>query len=181
MPAETVAVAAAEVAAPTTVATTTTTIAPPLTADDTLTTGGLGEVRIGMTIGEAEVASGRLLDSPPGADDQECFVATPRNLPGVEFVVAEGRIRVVDVTTSAVTTRSGAAVGMAADDIRALFGERIDETPIEGAAALTFVPADEADQDKRVVFFTDGTSVTRMMSGTLPHVLRVDPCLAAGG
>lgn len=181
LPVDTVAVPAATVVAPTTVPATTSSTLPPLTTDDVLTTGGLGEVRIGMTLGEAEVASGRLFDSAPGVAEQECFVATPRNLPGVEVVVAEDRIRVIDVTDRSITTRSGAAVGLEADAIRELFGERIDETPIDAVEALTFVPADAADQDKRVVFFTDGATVTRMMSGTLPHVLRVDPCAGSDG
>lgn len=174
------AVASVESLAPTTLPTTTTTEPPALTADDALTTAGLGEVRIGMTVGEAEVASGRLMDAAPGVEESPCYEVTARDLPGVRFVVVEGRIRVVDVRDSTFATSSGARVGMTADEIRELFGERIDETPVEGASALTFVPSD-ADDPARVVFFTDGTAVTRMLSGVVPNVLRLDPCAAAGG
>ncbi|MEO1062313.1 MAG: hypothetical protein AAFZ07_12915 [Actinomycetota bacterium] len=164
---------------PTTLPTTTTTEPPPLTVDDALTTGGLGEVRLGMTVGEAEVASGRLMDLPPGVEESPCYEVTARDLPGVSFVVVDGRIRVIDVRDPGFATSSGARIGMSADEIRALFGERIDETPIEGSSALTFVPSD-ANDPARVVFFSDGTSVTRMLSGTVPHVLSLDACAEAG-
>lgn len=173
------AVASLETAAPTTLATTTTTDPPALAVDDALTTAGLGEVRLGMTVGEAEVASGRLMDSAPGVEESACYEVTARDLAGVSFVVIDGRIRVVDVRDPAIATSSGARIGMSADEIRALFGERIDETPIDGASALTFVPSDSTDP-ARVVFFTDGTAVTRMLSGTVPNVLSLDPCGRAG-
>ena len=173
------AVASVETAAPTTLATTTTTEPPPLTVDDPLTTGGLGEVRLGMTVGEAEVASGRLMDVAPGVEESPCYEVTARDLAGVRFVVIDGRIRVIDVRDAAFATSSGARIGMTADEIRALFGERIDETPIDGTSALTFVPSDTTDP-ARVVFFTDGTAVTRMLSGTVPNVLSLDACAEPG-
>ncbi len=174
------AVASVETAAPpTTLPTTTTTEPPPLTVDDALTTAGLGEVRLGMTVGEAEVASGRLMDLPAGVEESPCYEVTARDLPGVRFVVVDGRIRVIDVRDAGFATSSGARIGMSADEIRTLFGERIDETPIEGSSALTFVPSD-ANDPARVVFLSDGTAVTRMLSGTVPHVLSLDACAASG-
>mgnify|MGYP001827510138 CR=1 FL=1 len=173
------AVASVETAAPTTLATTTTTEPPPLTVDDPLTTGGLGEVRLGMTVGEAEVASGRLMDAAPGDEESPCYEVTARDLAGVRFVVIDGRIRVIDVRDTGFATSSGARIGMTADEIRTLFGERIDETPIDGSSALTFVPSDATDP-ARVVFFTDGAAVTRMLSGTVPNVLSLDACAEVG-
>ncbi len=173
------AVASVETAAPTTLPTTTTTEPPALTVDDALTTAGLGEVRLGMTVGEAEVASGRLMDVAPGVEESPCYEVTARDLAGVRFVVIDGRIRVIDVRDAAFATSSGARIGMTADEIRALFGERIDETPIDGTSALTFVPSDTTDP-ARVVFFTDGTAVTRMLSGTVPNVLSLDACAEPG-
>ena len=71
--AETTTAATTTLTAPTTsttvlaTTTTSTTLPPALTEADTVTTAGLGPVKIGMTVEEATLAAGRMMEGPPGA------------------------------------------------------------------------------------------------------------------
>lgn len=171
-------------------ATTTTTTAPPTTttlpvnpqisAEDTVTTGGLGPVRIGMNPQEANVAVGYGL-----AVDEfvtgNCYYLSPEPvLEDVGFMVNNGTIARVDVYGDEVTTRSGARVGMTEQGILDMFGAKIQEAPhqyITGGKYLIFVPVDEQDKNFRVVFETDANGiVVTYRAGRVPEVLWIEGC-----
>lgn len=166
-------------AAPTT--TTTLPADPKISAEDTVTTGGLGPVRIGMNPQEANVAVGYGL-----AVDQfisgNCYYLSPEPvLEDVGFMVNNGTIARVDIYSgSDVTTRSGARVGMTEQQILDLFGEKIQEAPheyITGGKYLIFVPVDERDKNFRVVFETDANGiVVTYRAGRVPEVLWIEGC-----
>lgn len=174
-------------AAPTTTTTavpitTTTTLPanPNISTDDTVTTGGLGPVRIGMNPQEANVAVGYAL-----AVDQfisgNCYYLSPEPvIDDVGFMVNNGTIARVDIYGNDVTTRSGARVGMTEQQILDLFGEKIQESPheyITGGKYLIFVPVDDRDKDFRVVFETDANGiVVTYRAGRVPEVLWIEGC-----
>jgi hypothetical protein len=152
-----------------------------LTQASKISTVGMGPVRVGMTVPEAEAAAGmRLVGELDPAISPDCYFVEPEaGIPGVAFMVHEGRISRVDVYASGtVTTLSGAHIGMTESQILALFPERIEDRldyRVDGRA-LVFVPVDEADRNFRVVFEVDDGIVSGMRGGILPSVQFGEGC-----
>ncbi|MGI9647097.1 MAG: hypothetical protein ACR2OI_01115 [Acidimicrobiia bacterium] len=171
-------------AAPTTTtSSTTSTTLPPnpiLSSTDTVTTNGLGPVRIGMTPQEANIAAGYGLAVEFINDSCYYLLAEPV-LNDVGFMVSEGTIARVDIFPgSKITTRSGARIGMTEAQIIGLFGDKIETSQhpyVPAGKYLTFVPVDEADKNSRVIFETDENGiVTSYRSGRLPEVGWIEGC-----
>lgn len=154
-----------------------------LTQRSRISTVGMGPVLVGMTVAEAEAAAGmRLIGELDPDISPDCYFVRPESgIPGVQFMVYEGRIGRVDVFASGtVTTRSGARVGMTEQEILDLFPGRI-EAGLDYRAdgeALVYVPVDEVDQDYRVVFEINNEGVvTGMRGGILPAVQLGEGCV----
>ncbi len=167
----------------TTTSSTTTTLPvnPNLSSSDTVTTGGLGPVRIGMNPQEANIAAGYGL-ALDFIDDACYYLLAEPVLDSVGFMVADGTIARVDIFAgSNITTRSGARIGMTESDIINLFGDKIQTSthPYDpDGKYLTFVPVDEQDKNFRVIFETDGNGiVTSYRAGRLPEVGWIEGCL----
>lgn len=163
------------------VATTTTTEpALQLTANAKLSTAGLGPVRVGMTVEEGERVSGVTLVAEDFGD-AACRYHTPDRGPsGVSFMVSDGEIVRVDVVDNAdITTLSGYGIGSTTQELLDAFGDRIEQSPHPSSEGeyVTFVPVDELDLDKRVIWETDEAGVvTAMRSGRVPFVDFIEGC-----
>ncbi len=160
--------------APTTPSTTTTTTVagptePTLTDNSSLSTVGLDTVTFGMTVRAAEAAAGTPLI--PEDEVGDCYRVRPEEGPeGVSFLVTDGTIERIDVAAGLVSTRSGFGIGTPARQIIDAFADRISVESSAGGQRLVFTPADEADQAFRVIFDTDGTTVTALRAGRVPMV-----------
>ncbi len=144
-------------------------------------TRGIGPIRFGMTIGEAQDASGlriRLENYGDFASGCGYGVVSGRNS-FLSFMIGTGH-RIMSVTVdgwneagSAIVargkprTRSGVGVGTTVADVRRTYPHRLrtSEDLYEGTPILTFVPRDREDADYRVVFRTDGSQVTGVSAG----------------
>ena len=170
----------------TTIATTTTTstVAPTLVGDplfdgaSTVSTVGIDRVMFGMTLNQAERALEGELVPVSEPFNIECYKVRPAGGPvGVEFTVTAGTIERVDLSTDLVTTRSGAGVGSTEESLRSLFGDSVHtEARSGGGNNIVFTPSDASDAAFRVIFETDGTTVTRFRSGRVPQVEPTDFC-----
>jgi hypothetical protein len=167
----------------TTTSSTTTTLPPNpnVSSGDTVTTGGLGPIRIGMNPQEANVAAGYGL-ALEFIDDSCYYLLAEPVLDNVGFMVADGTIARVDISTgSDITTRSGARIGMTEAQIKSMFGAKIETSGhpnVTGGKYLTFVPTDEQDKNFRVIFETDANGiVTSYRAGRLPEVGWIEGCL----
>lgn len=184
LPATTTTVAPAtttSVPATTTSSTTTLPINPNLSSSDTVTTGGLGPVRVGMNPQEANIAAGYGL-ALEFIDDSCYYLLAAPVLDHVGFMVSNDTIARVDIFAgSDITTRSGAKIGMTEAQIIGLFGDKIVISPhpyVAGGKYLTFVPVDEVDKNFRVIFETDENGiVTSYRAGRLPEVGWIEGCL----
>ena len=160
-------------------------VAPPLPAQPALTEAsrlvinGIGPIRVGMTVAEAERASGVRLVQAYG--DAACAVFAPQGEPeDLRFVVTNGRIATVETFNSLIQTVSGANVGDTVDEVLAMYPGRLEVRPSEAVPNgqdLIFVPRDQGDRRFRVYFVTQNGQVIQIRAGRLPEVSWYEGCL----
>lgn len=160
-------------------------VALPLSAQPTLTVAsrlainGIGPIRVGMTVAEAERVSGVRLVRAYG--DAACAVVAPQGEPeDLRFVVTNGRIATVETFNPLIQTVSGANVGDTVDEVLAMYRGRLEVRPSEtlpDGQDLVFVPRDQGDRTFRVYFVTQNGKVIEMRAGRLPEVIWPEGCL----
>lgn len=153
----------------------------PLSSRSPVVIDGIGAVRVGMTIAQAEAAAGIPIRSAGDSPSESCRYFEPQGIEGLAFMVTEGRIARVDVVRgSRITTLSGAGIGNTQAEIEAMYPGQIEVSPHEyvpGGHYLTFVPNDAADRNYRLVFETNENGVvTQFRSGKLSEVTWVEGC-----
>ena len=148
-------------------------------SDLALSEDGLGQIQIGMTLGDA-VNMGLLNERPdmkPACDF--VFPAVGAGIPfGVNVMVVKGKIARIDVDTGTVTTEDGAKIGDSEDRVKGIYGDELKISPhkyIEGGHYMT-VLGDSASAGKAIVFETDGKQVTMFRAGRIPEVEWVEGC-----
>lgn len=152
-----------------------------LTATSKVTINGIGPIRVGMTIQQAEAsARTRLLSEadPVG----KCWFVKPQGGPrDISFMVIAGQIARVEIyRNSRIATVRGAKIGDSEDRIKSLYPRQIQVTShayLQGGHYLTFVPRNASDRQYRLVFETDGRRVERFRAGRLPEVEYVEGCV----
>ena len=149
--------------------TTETTTPPTLTNADTITTAGLGPVRIGQTLAEAQEAAGVVLNAA-STGSEACQYYTPAaGATGAAFMVVNGEVVRVDISSGPITSKSGYGIGATKDAIKTAFGSKIEES--SSGDSVTFVPVTDGDKSMRVIWELDAAGVvTSFRTGRLPHV-----------
>lgn len=152
-----------------------------LNEQSTVSINGIGSVKVGMTVSEASEAAGiRLVQVVSGGEEGGCFYFKPQQPEEVYFMVINNRIARVDIQNQRIATISGARIGSTESQIKSLYPGQIQVTPheyVQGGHYLTFVPQDSTDKNYRLVFETDGSSVTSFRSGKLPEVEYIEGCV----
>jgi hypothetical protein len=110
--------------------------------------------------------------------DQCRIVAWPDGPPGLRLMIEGSEIVRIDVDSGNVTTSLGARVGDTEERIKQLYAGRVTPGPHKYSTGhyLTVTPADAADSAFRLVFETDGKTVTRYRAGKRPQVEYVEGC-----
>ena len=144
-------------------------------------TNGIGPIVVGMTVEEAAFAGGvEFRQQPSGGEEYGCLMYKPEGFDKLWFMVTNGSIARVDVSTQEITTFSGAKVGDSEAKIKSLYPGKIETEPhkyVPDGNYLTFVPKDKADKNYRVIFETDAQGkVTSFRAGKLPEVQYVEGC-----
>ena len=138
----------------------------------------VGPVRIGATVAELESTLGTRLARADSLDPRCDYLRAPEVVPGVWFMVIEGRVARFDIDSAGPPTAEGARVGDSAEKVSGLYAPRVAVTPhkyTEGQY-LTVSPAAAADSLYRIIFETDGSRITRYRAGRLPEVGWVESC-----
>jgi hypothetical protein len=140
---------------------------------------GLGQIQIGMNLGDA-VNMGLLNERPDiKAACDFVFPAVGAGIPfGVNVMVVKGKIARIDVDTGTVTTEDGVKIGDTEDKVKSVYGDELQVQPhkyIEGGHYMT-VKGDSASAGKAIVFETDGKRVTMFRAGRIPEVEWVEGC-----
>ncbi|WP_420639765.1 hypothetical protein [Candidatus Poriferisocius sp.] len=152
---------------------------PALSSADKLSTVGIGSLFFGMSPDEAAAAISTQWTGGEEGGTGRCYLLAPANGPsGVVFTVFNSAVERVDITNNILSTRSGASVGSTEAQLYELFGARLLATPYADGSgnSIQFIPVDESDADYRVIFETNGTTVTSMRAGRLPVVAPSEPC-----
>jgi len=148
--------------------------------DTPLDINGIGPIKLGMSVREAERASGMKMIIEDPLDDPSCVYGRFAKGPeGIAFMVADGRIARVDIMDQAKNkTAQGAAIGWTEDRIKNLYGKAVKVTNhayVEGHY-LTIKTAGLEQGKLRYVFETEHGKVTQFRSGREPEVEYAEGC-----
>jgi hypothetical protein len=167
-----------------------------LTEQSKVVINGIGPIRVGMTVAQAEKSANVTLieKGEGGRASTNCYYLWPKTGPqGLGLMVISPReeksilrdrdriVRVDIFQNKRMTTLRGAKIGNTEAQIKAMYPSQIQVTPHEytssqGGHYLTFIPKDAADKDYRIVFETLKGRVTQFRSGKLPEVEYVEGC-----
>lgn len=144
----------------------------------TVTPTGIGPVRAGMSLAEANAKVGNVLDTAGPLQPNCDYVLPAYSRPNVMFMVVNGQVRRIDVRDSTVTTENGARIGISEDSLLKLYQGRfaIGSHKYTGGHYVVVQPEIPTDSF-RIVFETsvDG-KVTTFRSGLEPQVEWVEGC-----
>lgn len=140
---------------------------------------GIGPIRAGMAIAEASAAIGESLHVDY-SDFETCDYATPSVLPdGVSLMIISDTVERVDVVDpSEVRTAAGAGIGDPEASVVTRYGSAATVEPHKytGPVGHYVVVAPPGDSLHRIVFETDGDTVTMYRVGRTPAVQYVEGC-----
>lgn len=139
---------------------------------------GFGDMRFGMDEPTFRHAwQGDLLGT--ATTDGGCYDLTPKWIKSAAdfgFMFEQGRFVRYDVGQPNEVAPGGGRVGMTADQIRALYGNRIEQTPHKYAAGAAYLRI-VGDHHGVLLFETDATGkVTRWRVGVPPQIDYVEGC-----
>jgi hypothetical protein len=147
------------------------------TAASKLRTGGLSPIFFGDTNADAASKAGTSWICPADRSTPHCYtVQADGERRGLYFTVLDGRIERVDVTTPIITTPSGTGVGTTQSALETLFGERLQITTVVSGQDFTYVPANAADQNYRIIWTVEGSAVASKRAGRIHFVQPTSPC-----
>jgi hypothetical protein len=132
-----------------------------------------------MTVREAErVLSMKLHeDAGPDAEPGDCHYAlSESDLPGIGFMVEDGKIVRIDVSKGSYRTTSGGHIGLTEDEIQALYPKiRTEPHPYDNVGHYLILTS--PDQQFALLFETNGKVVTDFRIGKRDPVGYIERCL----
>jgi serine/threonine protein kinase len=138
---------------------------------------GLGPVRVGMTPDEVMAVLGEPIDFP----GPECETVAAPDTDDIGFMFIDNRLARVNIWNGPVTTLSGMGIGSSEDEVKATYpGQiKVEPHPYEGGAGwhyLVFQPREASDQDRSLIFETDGSQVVSFRAGETQAVSYIEGC-----
>jgi predicted metalloprotease with PDZ domain len=152
-------------------------VAAPVTSQSRLTQNGLGSVRLGMTVDQAQKRTRQTItnnDYTPG--DDSCGIATlaPKSL-GVNMQTTNLKITVINVSSPGISTRKGIEVGDKVPALKQAYGSKLKSTPDKYTPKAVVYSL--AFGQRRMQFYTNPKGViTQLTAGRLPEVNFVEGC-----
>jgi hypothetical protein len=154
--------------------------APNALAQERLGLEGLGPLRIGMTLGQAQAAVGGRITLQYAADPS-CGQGAPRGAPdGLTVMFLDGRLARIDIEAPArIATLSGIRVGSSEAEVKRVYAGRIAVEPAPynpSGHYLTYRPTGASQADRLLIFETDGRVVTSYRAGQREAVQLIEGC-----
>ena len=145
----------------------------------TVTSTGYGPLRIGMTVTAAANALSSPAPSTVGLDTACAYVHFDRAPAGMRIMVTGGTVARIEVDSSTIPTGRGVRVGDSEARVKTLYGSRVTVEPhkyLPNGHYLVVAPVPPTDSGFRLIFETDGNTVTSYRAGRLPQVQWVEGC-----
>lgn len=139
-----------------------------------VTFNGFGSVKVGMTIAQASQALGAKLVRGKGYEDA-CFYVDPKGIQGVRFMVTNGKIARIDVSSNKYATDKGAKIGDTEAGIKSLY-RGIKVYPNKYDEKKHDMEINSGDKKYLIIFETDGRRVTGFRVGNTEEVGYVEGC-----
>lgn len=152
----------------------------PMSPDTIASFDGYGALRFGMPVDEARKASrGEWVTAGPR--HQPCYYLTPKRerVPSdFALMIEQGKLARIDVGTDQEVAPGGGKVGTSADEIRRLYGTRIEQRDHKYVEGGHYLRVQDANGGKGVLLFEtdDSNKVTRWRIGLPPQVDYVEGC-----
>jgi hypothetical protein len=148
---------------------------------------GIGGIKVGMTPRQAAKETGLKLEKD-ASGEEECYYLVPSDeyFRGIAFMVTSNkigsgdsidRIARVDITNSAIRTKSGVSIGDTESEVRRTYPGLITADKEYDSRTLIYTPREAKDRNFRIVFLVDRGKVASYRAGKIPEVLAVEHCL----
>lgn len=139
---------------------------------------GIGPVRVGASVAELEATLGTQLPRRDSLDPRCDYLRNPALVPGVWFMMVQGRIARIDIDSAGPATAEGIRVGDDTARVMSIYAPRVAATPHKytDGTYLTVTPRAPADSGFRLIFETGGGRITHIRAGRLPEVGWVESC-----
>lgn len=152
--------------------------AAPVTNASRITQNGLGSIRLGMTVDQAQARSGQRIQNnlfTPG--DTSCGIAQlfPQRL-GVNMQTTNLRIWVINVSRPGISTRAGIEVGDTVADVRRAYGARVTSHPNKYTPKARDLWVTFPNNRKLIFYANPRQQVTQISSGREPEIDFVEGC-----
>lgn len=154
--------------------------------------GGLGPLRLGMTIQEAANAAQVSFVTAPSTQSAVCQYYLPESydpaksqrtapIDGIGLMVVNDQVIRIDIWPgSPIQTLSGLGIGSTVEEVEAAYDEQIEVTPhtySDGGSYLTLTPEASGSNLFSLVFETDRDGkVTQFRTGQVPAVTWPEGC-----
>jgi hypothetical protein len=141
----------------------------------TVTEYGIGPIRAGMTVAQANAAIGGGFAAPKGGTSGCTYAVLTKAPRGLWVMLQDGRVARVEVRNGSIATSTGARIGDSEARIKQLY-PGVAVTPHKYVAGGHYLTVPGSDPANRIVFETDGSKVTTFRSGRTPEVENVEGC-----
>jgi hypothetical protein len=149
---------------------------PPALENFRLTLGGLGPIRIGMTLKEVEDAGVRIkIDN--NFDPNECAPAEVIGQRTLRLMFEEGRVSRIEIYGDHIATLSGARVGYTEEKVSQIYGRRLTVQPHKYDDLGHYMILLSTNKKYALVMETDGKVVTEFRAGFALPAQYVEGCL----
>jgi len=158
-------------------------------SDTILTPGGLGPVKVGMTLREASQALGVKLkrESPNDPDSKYCDFAhrADGNDSEINYMIKDGHIARIDVGDAAhersiIKTAEGVGLGSTERAVKKAYGRALKVEPHPygdgDPDGWHYLVIDEPGHKRGIIFETDGRKVTSFRAGEYPALGYIEGC-----
>lgn len=154
-------------------------------ADRMMTLDGLGPVRIGMTVSEAEAALGAKLspfDPNDPAEQEACWLTERADGTDrlVRYMVEDAVIARIEVWDKSIVVEKGIKVGDSEAQAREAYGAALEITPhpgdydhVQGRYLTVYSP----DKKRGVLFEVISGKIRAIRTGILPAIRYLEQCL----
>jgi hypothetical protein len=139
--------------------------------------GGLGPIKLGMSIAQLANQLGEPLTEPSDPEERSCWYVESAKHPDVRFMIEDGRLRRIDVQSTRVAALGAIHVGDSEQAVKRRFGTSIVQTPHHYGGPKDHYLTVRLNRSTAIRFETTDGKVDLFYLGGLEQVQYVEGCL----